>query len=133
MRIQPSLLASAIAFALAAGSTWAEQKPMPTNPGQPSGTPTSTPTWTAPGAQPSHISIKTKSSPAVVPQNPEQIEERSANPGQPSGGEHLRGIEKKDIRRGMVIAKPQSKQPGAPIPPGGCGPTKPGDPTTSTC
>ncbi len=128
MRIRPTWIASAIAFALAAGSTWAEQKPMPTNPGQPSGTPTSTPTWTAPGAQPSHITIKTKSSPAVVPQNPEQIEERSANPGQPSGGEHLRGIEKKDIRRGVV-----GTQPGQPVPPGGCGPTKPGDPKTSTC
>lgn len=60
MRIQPSLLASAIALALTMGAAHAEQNPMPTNPGQTGNPPlTTTPTWTI-GAQ--NITIKQKSS-----------------------------------------------------------------------
>ncbi|MEW5887609.1 MAG: hypothetical protein ACOZCP_13935 [Pseudomonadota bacterium] len=86
MRIQPSILAGAVAFALALGVAHAEQKPVPTNPGQPSGTPTSTPTHTVPAAPSAErLVIKTKSSPPVAPQNPSQIEERGANPTNPMG------------------------------------------------
>lgn len=47
----PALVhAFTLALLLGSASAWAEQKPTPTNPGQPSGTPTSTPTWTVPGA-----------------------------------------------------------------------------------
>lgn len=88
MTIHRPAIAGSLVVALLLGSiqAWGEQKPAPTNPGQSTGTPTSTPTHTVPAAPaPGNITIKTKSSPAVAPQNPGQIEERSANPGQPSG------------------------------------------------
>ncbi|MBX5472491.1 MAG: hypothetical protein IRZ23_08525 [Acetobacteraceae bacterium] len=62
MRIPPSILAGAVAATLALGTAWAGEKPEPINSGQTTGTPTSTPTWTVPGAQPSNITIKQKSS-----------------------------------------------------------------------
>lgn len=80
MRTRPSLIAAVITCTLMLGLAHAEQKPIPTNPGQPSGAPPSTPTWTVPGAQPSNVTIKQKSNYGKDATNPGAREIGGCNP-----------------------------------------------------
>lgn len=149
MRTQSLLIAAAITSTLMLGAAHAEQKPVPTNPGQPSGAPPSTPTWTVPATQPNNITIKQKSNYAKPEDNPnarQKPDEHGCLPPtrwDPTQSKCVVGIKVKphDNPAGDRTARPIEERgpkavqprPVGPVPPQNCGPTQPGNPASSTC